>query len=98
AMVKAGVFLVARFAPGFAHLPLWRFLVLGLGAATLIVGGWRALRQMDIKVILAYGTVSQLGLITLLVGAGTRTLAVAGLGLLVAHALFKSRSGEHTSE
>src|SRR5699024_10059918 len=55
-----------------------------------IVGGWRALRQMDIKVILAYGTVSQLGLITLLVGAGTRTLAVAGLGLLVAHALFKS--------
>lgn len=90
AMVKAGVFLVARFAPGFAHLPLWRFLVLGLGAATLIVGGWRALRQMDIKVILAYGTVSQLGLITLLVGAGTRTLAVAGLGLLVAHALFKS--------
>src|SRR5699024_10083902 len=90
AMVKAGVFLVARFAPGFAHLPLWRFLVLGLGAATLIVGGWRALRQMDIKVILAYGTVSRLGLITLLVGAGTRTLAVAGLGLLVAHALFKS--------
>src|SRR5690625_1685145 len=46
AMVKAGVFLVARFAPCFAHLPLWRFLVLGLGAATLIVGGWRALRQM----------------------------------------------------
>lgn len=90
AMVKAGVYLVARFAPGFSHLVSWQILVLALGVATLLVGGWRALRQTDIKVLLAYGTVSQLGLITLLVGAGTRTLAVAGLGLLVAHALFKS--------
>lgn len=90
AMVKAGVYLVARFAPGFSHLLAWQILVLGLGVLTLIIGGWRALRQTDIKVLLAYGTVSQLGLITLLVGAGTRALALAGLGLLVAHALFKS--------
>ncbi len=90
AMVKAGVYLVARLAPGFSHLLSWQILVLGLGAITLLVGGWRALRQTDIKVLLAYGTVSQLGLITLLVGAGTRTLALAGLGLLLAHALFKS--------
>src|SRR5690625_2988460 len=90
AMVKAGVYLVARLAPGFSHLLSWQILVLGLGVITLLVGGWRALRQTDIKVLLAYGTVSQLGLITLLVGAGTRTLALAGLGLLLAHALFKS--------
>src|SRR5690625_3794618 len=86
AMVKAGVYLVARLAPGFSHLLSWQILVLGLGVITLLVGGWRALRQTDIKVLLAYGTVSQLGLITLLVGAGTRTLALAGLGLLLAHA------------
>src|SRR5699024_3872749 len=90
AMVKAGVYLVARLAPGFSHLLSWQILVLGLGVITLLVGGWRALRQTDIKVLLAYGTFSQLGLITLLVGAGTRTLALAGLGLLLAHALFKS--------
>ncbi|HLS03765.1 MAG TPA: Na+/H+ antiporter subunit A, partial [Actinomycetales bacterium] len=90
AMVKAGVYLVARLAPGFAHLIFWQILVLGLGCATLLIGGWRALRQTDIKVLLAYGTVSQLGLITVLVGAGVRGLALAGLGLLVAHALFKS--------
>lgn len=90
AMVKAGVYLVARLAPGFSHMIAWQILVLGLGLLTLLIGGWRALRQTDIKVLLAYGTVSQLGLITMLVGAGTRTLALAGLGLLVAHALFKS--------
>ena len=90
AMVKAGVYLVARLAPGFSHLLSWQILVLGLGTITLLIGGWRALRQTDIKVLLAYGTVSQLGLITLLVGAGVRGLALAGLGLLIAHALFKS--------
>src|SRR5690625_284191 len=90
AMVKAGVYLVARLAPGFSHLIAWQVLVMGLGVLTLLIGGWRALRQTDIKVLLAYGTVSQLGLITLLVGAGTRGLALAGLGLLIAHALFKS--------
>src|SRR5690625_1726449 len=90
ATVKAGVYLVARLAPGFSHLLSWQILVLGLGTITLLIGGWRALRQTDIKVLLAYGTVSQLGLITLLVGAGVRGLALAGLGLLIAHALFKS--------
>lgn len=70
AMVKAGVYLVARLAPGFSHMIAWQILVLGLGLLTLLIGGWRALRQTDIKVLLAYGTVSQLGLITMLVGAG----------------------------
>lgn len=90
AMVKAGVYLVARFAPAFAELTAWQAVVLPLGVATLLVGGYRALRQYDLKLVLAFGTVSQLGLLVLLVGYGTQAAALAGLALLGAHAMFKS--------
>ncbi|WP_409331230.1 Na+/H+ antiporter subunit A [Trujillonella humicola] len=90
AMVKAGIYLVARFAPGFADVPGWRPVVLGLGLATMLVGGYRSLRQRDLKLLLAFGTVSQLGFLIVLVGAGSQELAAAGLTMVVAHALFKS--------
>jgi multicomponent Na+:H+ antiporter subunit A len=90
AMVKAGIYLIARLAPGFADVPGWRPIVLGLGLATMLVGGYRALRQRDLKLLLAFGTVSQLGFLVVLVGAGSEELAAAGLAMVVAHALFKS--------
>ena len=90
AMVKAGIYLVARLAPGFADVPGWRPVLLGLGLATMLVGGYRALRQTDLKLLLAFGTVSQLGFLMVLVGAGSRELAAAGLVMTLAHALFKS--------
>jgi multicomponent Na+:H+ antiporter subunit A len=90
AMVKAGVYLVARLAPAYAGLPAWRALILGLGGLTMLLGGWRALRQCDLKLLLAYGTVSQLGFLVVLVGLGSRDAALAGLTMLVAHALFKA--------
>ncbi|WP_109472759.1 Na+/H+ antiporter subunit A [Ornithinimicrobium cavernae] len=90
AMVKAGVYLVARFAPAYADLPAWRYTVVVLGAGTLLLGGYRSLRQYDLKLLLAYGTISQLGFITLLVGYGTHGATLAGLGMLLAHSLFKS--------
>ncbi|XAS63928.1 Na+/H+ antiporter subunit A [Micrococcaceae bacterium Sec5.8] len=90
AMVKAGIYLVARLAPGFAETTFWLPVVLGLGLATMLVGGYRALRQTDIKLILAYGTVSQLGFLTMVVGLGEPDAALAGLGLLLAHGLFKA--------
>jgi multicomponent Na+:H+ antiporter subunit A len=90
AMVKAGVYLVARFAPAYAHLAAWQSIVLTLGCGTLLLGGYRALRQHDLKLVLAFGTVSQLGLIILLVGLGTRAAALAGLAMIGAHAMFKS--------
>ncbi|MGY1664661.1 Na+/H+ antiporter subunit A [Geodermatophilus sp. SYSU D00696] len=90
AMVKAGIYLVARLAPGFADVPGWRPVVLGLGLATMLVGGYRSLRQNDLKLLLAFGTVSQLGFLLVLVGGGSRELAAAGLTMTVAHALFKS--------
>ncbi|MFI2753781.1 Na+/H+ antiporter subunit A [Cellulomonas sp. P22] len=90
AMVKAGVYLVARFAPGYSELTAWQVVVVVLGCGTLLLGGYRALRQHDLKLILAFGTVSQLGLIILLVGIGTRATALAGLAMLGAHAMFKA--------
>ncbi|MFE7397772.1 Na+/H+ antiporter subunit A [Streptomyces sp. NPDC057557] len=90
AMVKAGVYLVARLAPGFADVPVWRPVVIVLGAATMLLGGWRALRLNDLKLVLAYGTVSQLGFLTLLAGVGNRDAALAAAVMILAHALFKA--------
>lgn len=90
AMVKAGVYLIARMNPGFADSPPWRPMIVTLGVVTLILAGWRAVREYDLKLILAFGTVSQLGFITVLVGAGGSDLMLAGLALLCAHAMFKA--------
>ncbi|MCV2491061.1 Na+/H+ antiporter subunit A [Geodermatophilus sp. YIM 151500] len=90
AMVKAGVYLVARLAPGLADVPGWRPTVLGLGLLTMLVGGYRALRQNDLKLLLAFGTVSQLGFLMVLVGGGGAELGKAGLAMVLAHGLFKS--------
>ncbi|MFD5321340.1 Na+/H+ antiporter subunit A [Streptomyces sp. NPDC127098] len=90
AMVKAGVYLVARLGPGFAEAAPWKPLLLTLGTATMLLAGWRALRLHDLKLVLAYGTVSQLGLLTVLVGAGSYGAALAGIAMLLAHGLFKA--------
>jgi multicomponent Na+:H+ antiporter subunit A len=90
AMVKAGVYLIARLTPGFADAPPWRPLVLTLGVVTVLLAGWRAVREYDLKLILAFGTVSQLGLMTVMVGAGGGDLMLAGLAVLCAHAMFKA--------
>ncbi|MEE1942090.1 Na+/H+ antiporter subunit A [Streptomyces sp. TRM 70361] len=90
AMVKAGVYLVARLAPGFAETAPWRPLVLTVGLASLLFGAWQALWEKDLKRVLAYGTISELGLLTALFGYGTRNAALAGAVMLLAHATFKS--------
>ncbi|TDC99250.1 Na+/H+ antiporter subunit A [Nonomuraea deserti] len=90
AMVKAGVYLVARLGPAFGDVALWRAVAVPLGLVTMVLGGWRALRETDLKRLLAYGTVSQLGFLVALFGAGTRATALAGAAMLVAHALFKA--------
>ncbi|MGV9802550.1 Na+/H+ antiporter subunit A [Mycobacterium sp. NPDC003449] len=90
AMVKAGVYLVARMTPGFADTSFWRPMVVGLGLLTMLLAGWRAVREYDLKLILAFGTVSQLGLITVMVGAGGPDMMLAGLAMLCAHAMFKA--------
>jgi multicomponent Na+:H+ antiporter subunit A len=90
AMVKAGIYLVALLVPAFAGVPGWRGALLALGVVTMVLGGWRSLRQVDTKLLLAYGTVSQLGFLLVVASVGTRAAALAGLAMLVAHALFKA--------
>jgi multicomponent Na+:H+ antiporter subunit A len=89
-MVKAGLVVVARFAPAFAAEGPWRVLVVGAGLASLLIGGVRAMRQQDAKLALAHGTVSQLGFLMVLLGLGTPATTYAGVAMLLAHALFKA--------
>ena len=89
-MVKAGIYLAARLAPAFALTAGWRPALLTIGLVTMLGGGLRALRQHDLKVLLAMGTVSQLGFLLVLFSAGTPTATKAGCVLLLAHALFKA--------
>lgn len=88
-MVKAGIYLALRFAPAFAAVGWWRPAVIGFGLVTMIAGGLRAVRQHDLKLLLAMGTVSQLGFLLVLTGAGFEDATIAGVTLLIAHALFK---------
>jgi multicomponent Na+:H+ antiporter subunit A len=89
-MVKAGVYLVARLTPIFVTTGHWRLLVLVVGSVTMVIGGLRALRQHDLKLLLAYGTISQLGFMMLLFGTGEYEIAEAGVVLLLAHGAFKA--------
>jgi multicomponent Na+:H+ antiporter subunit A len=89
-MVKAGLVLVARLAPSFADADPWRPMIAVGGIGALLVGALSTFRQHDAKLFLAFGTVSQLGLIMLLLGAGTKEATFAGVALLFGHALFKA--------
>lgn len=73
-MVKAGIYLVARFTPVFGGSPEWFWLVSGIGILTLIYGSVTAVNQKDLKALLAYSTISQLGLIMSLLGIGSASL------------------------
>ena len=89
-MVKAGVFLLARLYPALAGSEWWFYLVSLTGLATLLVGATLALFQHDLKGLLAYSTISHLGLITLLFGLDTRLAAVAAVFHIINHATFKA--------
>jgi len=89
-MVKAGVYLVARFSPAFVEVPFWRPVVVGIGLVSMIGGGLRALRQHDLKLLLAFGTISQLGFMFVMFGIGTPKAELAGCALLLAHGVFKA--------
>lgn len=74
-MVKAGIYLVARLTPIFGGGGVWFWLVTGIGLVTLFYGSFNAIRQTDLKALLAYSTISQLGLIMSLLGLGSAGLA-----------------------
>lgn len=89
-MVKAGVFLLLRLHPVLSGTELFEQVVTLAGAATLLVGAWNAIFQHDLKGLLAYSTISHLGLIVLLLGMGSPLAVVAALFHVLNHATFKA--------
>lgn len=89
-MVKAGVFLLARLWPVLAGTDEWFWLVTGAGLITLLMGGFAAIFQSDLKGLLAYSTISHLGLITTLLGLNSPLAAVAAVFHIINHATFKA--------
>ena len=88
-MVKAGVYLLARTTPILGDTPLWATVVTAAGAVTMVLGAYRSVQETDLKRILAYSTVSALGMLTMLIGVGTEAAVTAMLVYLVAHAAYK---------
>lgn len=89
-MVKAGIFLMARLYPALAGTEQWFYMVSFTGMVTLLLGAYVAMFKHDLKGLLAYSTVSHLGLITLLLGMGTKLAAIAGVFHVINHAIFKA--------
>ncbi|MFB8829279.1 monovalent cation/H+ antiporter subunit A [Azotobacter sp. CWF10] len=89
-MVKAGVFLLARLYPVLSGSDWWFYLVSLSGLATLLLGAVTALFQHDLKGLLAYSTISHLGLITLLFGLNSDLATVAAVFHIINHATFKA--------
>jgi len=89
-MVKAGVFLLARLYPALSGSEQWFWLVSLTGLATLLVGAYIAIFKHDLKGLLAYSTISHLGLITLLFGLDSPLAVVAGVFHIINHATFKA--------
>ncbi len=89
-MVKLGVYLLARLDPAFDSLPLWRYGLVIVGSLTALLAVTHALRERDLKRILAWSTVAALGTLTLLVGLPGPHAALAVAAFLLAHALYKA--------
>lgn len=89
-MVKAGVFLLTLLWPVLSGTEAWFYIVVTAGLSTLLLGSYAAIFQQDLKGLLAYSTISHLGLITLLLGLGSPLAAVAAIFHTMNHATFKA--------
>lgn len=89
-MVKAGIYLLARVNPVFGDMAQWHWTLVPVGLVTMSMAAFMALRQNDLKRILAYSTVSVLGILVALLGLGTEAAVEAAVVFLVAHALYKA--------
>jgi multicomponent Na+:H+ antiporter subunit A len=89
-LVKAGIYLLLLMSPLFLDFSAWNITLLVFGLATAVFAAFEALRQRDLKALLAYSTVSQLGTMVALIGVGTSAALAAAALLVAAHALFKA--------
>ena len=89
-MVKAGVFLLVRFWPVLAGTEAWFWIIGSAGLCSLVLGAYAAIFQRDMKGVLAYSTISHLGLITLLLGLNSPLALIAAIFHIMNHATFKA--------
>ncbi len=89
-MVKAGIFLLARLHPAMSGTDLWFFIVTGVGLITFVLAAYTAMFKHDLKGLLAYSTISHLGLIVMLLGVSTELAAMAAVFHVINHATFKA--------
>jgi multicomponent K+:H+ antiporter subunit A len=89
-MVKAGIFLLARMWPVLSGTDAWFIIVTTTGLATMLLGAKVALFKSDLKALLAYSTISHLGLVTMLLGMGTKAAAAVAIFHIINHATFKA--------
>nr|WP_244606539.1 hydrogen gas-evolving membrane-bound hydrogenase subunit E [Arsenicitalea aurantiaca] len=89
-MVQAGVYLLARMTPILGETPAWTGILCTVGGVTLLWGAFAALRQTDIKLMLAQTTIASLGLLVFLIGIGSETALIAMVVYFIAHAAYKA--------
>lgn len=89
-MVKAGIYLMARLNPVLGETELWFWLLTTVGLITMVLGAYLGLKQNDLKALLAYSTISQLGVLMMLIGQDTDIAFKALMVGVLAHALYKS--------
>ncbi len=90
AMVKAGIYLLLRFSTALHAVPAWNVLLVSVGMVTALMGAIFALQRFDLKELLAYSTVSQLGFLVATIGLGTTYALLGAVAHVIGHALFKS--------
>lgn len=89
-MVKAGIFLLLRFTPILGDTPTWNYTLMIVGGITMLYAALHSLFRTDLKGILAYSTISALGILTFLIGMGTREALIAASTFIIVHALYKA--------
>jgi multicomponent Na+:H+ antiporter subunit A len=89
-MVKAGIYLLARFTPVLGSHIYWNNTLLIIGGVTMLYAAFHAIMRTDLKSILAYSTISALGMLTFLIGIGTKEALIAASVFILVHALYKA--------
>lgn len=89
-MVKAGIFLLARMNPILGNTVEWSYVLMGVGAFTMVYAAIHSLFRIDLKGVLAYSTISALGILVFLIGVGTTEAIIAMVTFTVVHALYKA--------
>ncbi|VTP89413.1 Multiple resistance and pH homeostasis protein A [Sphingobacterium daejeonense] len=89
-MVKAGIYLLARFFPILSGTELWSYTLMGVGGFTMLYSAIHSLFRTDLKSILAYSTISALGILVFLLGVGSKEAVIAASVFILVHALYKA--------